>query len=148
VASITIASSVGRGGGYTASEGEPIYVDAEYVDPIYQEYRDEVKLVGTGDIAYTIPEFAHFDDGINFKSLNASNIVQSFSVANNAEQQRAALAVYTGVDQAHVSSILETIPTLATIKLLPLSGGPFLGINNITVQHLVIPKQIDLESAT
>jgi hypothetical protein len=165
IATVTMVSSVGRGGAYQAEAGEPVYVAEEYSVPEYQEYRDEVRLIGTGDIAYTVPPFQTFDDGVDFRNLTVDNVVRELFVTNTADEQFEALGGVVdqvinpgqpyvpdvsvkGYEQSQASAILETMPTQVTMSLQPMEGGPFIGQELIEVADLVLPKQIDLESTT
>lgn len=144
---ITFASTVGYGGSYEAADGDPIYVDDDYVEPDYQEYENEVILTTTEDVTYTPPPIAYFDDGIDFeRGLTIKNAVRSCYAENKAEQQRAAIESQTGADTAGIQSILQNIPTRVHLQMIALEGGPFVTTKVIEVSDLIIPKQIDLEA--
>jgi hypothetical protein len=139
---ITIACCVGKGGSHTTAEGDPTYVEDDYVESDYQEYE--------GVIAWSIPVVERFDDDIDFeRGLTAMNAVKLLSIANSAETQRAAiLAASDGplTDQAKISQVLKELPTQITAQMIPMEGGPFQQVVTLEVSDLVIPKQIDLEA--
>lgn len=147
-ASITFASAVGKGGAYEASDGDPDYIEDDYIEMGHFTRINEVILAGTNDVAFGLDQWAAFDDGVDFRNLSIDKIVKQFEVQNGPETQRAALITLAGADQATVSASLQLIPTLVSLELIPMTGGPYLGGVAPTVQPLVIPKQIDLEAAS
>lgn len=157
LAEITIGSAVGYGGSYTEDEGDPTYVTSGYVAKGYQAYQNVVRLTDTEDIQYTLPNFTEYDDGLNFMAgLNDQNAVLQCTLTNPPNAQAAAVEEAgagmvdewknTVVDQAAISSVLQTIPTQITVQLVPMEGGPFKQEVVISVSDLIIPKQIDLEA--
>lgn len=146
---ITIASCVGYGGSYTTSPGTPTYVDTGYMDDT-QEYKGQVVVTDTADIAWTIPDPSFFDDGLDFiRGLNASNAVKLASITNTAAAQRAIILASgegPNTDQAKVSTALKEAPTQITIQMKPMEGGPFQQEVVVSVSDLIIPQQINLEA--
>jgi len=149
IATLRMASCVGYGGSYAASPGEPIYCSDDYVGSDYQEYENEIVLMGTEDVTYTPPAIAYFDDGVDFeRGLFPSVVIKSLYVENGPNVQRAALANREPVDAAAVQSVIQNIPTRVHLKLLPMEGGPFAATKEVIVSDLIVPKQIDLEAAS
>lgn len=149
-AQVVIGCSVGYGGVREAAEGDAIYVDDEYVDPEYQEYENEIVLLDSSDITYTVPTTEPDDDGINFEAgLNQWNIIKELFVTNYADQQRPiilASAVDGFGDQAATSEVLQNNPTQFHLELIDLKTGPFLWDVNVVTSTMILPKQIDLEA--
>jgi hypothetical protein len=152
LAEISLASCVGYGGTYSASAGEPTWVDDGWVDPGWQEYKNEVVLTDTADIQWTISPAAFFDDGLDFiRGLNSHNAVKSIAVTHSAGEQEAALTAASdgpNTDQSKISSVLQAIPTQVAIQMVPMEGGPFQQEVVISVSDLILPQQIDLEAAS
>jgi hypothetical protein len=146
---ITIASSVGYGGSYTASPGTPTIWDEGYIDD-YQQYENQIVVTDTEDIAWTIPVPSQFDDGVDFaRGLNVGNAVMAASIINDSDTQRGLiLAASAGplTDQAAISSVLSNAPTQFSFKMIPMEGGPFQDEVVVSVSDLVIPQQINLEA--
>lgn len=148
LATIQMGCAVGYGGAYSEDAGDPLYVNAGYVDG-YQEFENVITLLDSEDVTYTLPPSAIFDDGVDFiRGLNPNNAIKLLNFTNGPNTQRAALlAAVPGIgDQAAASSALEQVPTTVSLKLLPLSGGPFSGEVEVIVSDLIVPKQIDLEA--
>lgn len=148
-ASLTMGCAVGHGGAYSASAGDPIYVNVNYVDEPYQEHDNVVTLFDSGDVTYSLPPTSYFDDGLDLTgTLSATQSVKLLTFDNGPSEQRGAILASAGSygDQAAITALLQTMPTTVSIKLLPMSGGPFTGIVEVGVSDLIIPKQIDLEA--
>jgi hypothetical protein len=149
VGSITIACCVGKGGSYSTSPGTPSYVDDGYMDNV-QEYTNQIVVTDSGDVQWTIPDPATFDDGLDFASgLTPDNAVIAMSIINPAATQKPLIeAAREGdyADQAKVSSVLQTIPTQISVQMKPMEGGPFQQEVVLTLSDLIVPKQIDLEA--
>lgn len=147
VTQITIACAVGYGGVRTASPGDPVYVDDDYVEDDYQVRENETVLLDTSDVTYTIPLVEPGDDGIDFeKGLTPDVIVKSFFVTNGPAVQKPLIEADKTLDQAAVSEILQNNPTQFHLELIDLKKGPFVWQVPITTSTLVLPKQIDLEA--
>lgn len=158
---VTIAASVGKGGSYTADDGDPTYVAAGYVKKGYQKYENVIEVLSTGDIAYTVANYEPDDDKIDFTTrLGTREVVKLFTIDNLPDDQAAAVkdgashvtpATYgvqgsTSYDEAQVRQIISDMPTKVNLQLKPLTTGPYETDVSVVVQDLVIPKQIDLEA--
>jgi len=86
---VTMVSTVGYGGNIDVLPGEPTYVEADYVEPDYQEYENAV-VAPNSDIGYKRPLANPKDDGINLlgATVPANQIVNSVVVANGPVTQR------------------------------------------------------------
>lgn len=149
-AEIAIASCIGYGGAYTTSEGDPTYIDADYIESDYQEYTNTVRVTDTEDVQWTMPTVSMFDDGLDFLAgLTADSVTQVCTVANDWNSQNVALMAASdgeNTDQSKIGSVLQTIPTQITMQLVPMEGGPFQGEVVVAVSDLIVPQQIDLEA--
>lgn len=143
---IKMASAIGYGGSHLADDGTPTYVEEGYVAVGYQEYDDAVVLIGTSDIAYTMPGQEYFDDGLDLNALTRRDVIEQLLITNSALTQRGVLAAQPPWEQAQVSAALQAMPTQISLRLVPMEGGPYQGIVNVGVSDLIIPKQIDLEA--
>lgn len=114
---VTMVCAVGTGASVTSVEGEPDYVDDDYVDPSYQVYLNELIMVDTSDIVFSRPVAGTVDDGLRFP----------------LSKQAAVLSEVKG-------------PSSYKFTLRNLTSGPFEALYSIEVSNLVAPKQIDLEA--
>jgi hypothetical protein len=152
ITQITMGSSVGYGGAHVAAPGDPVYVEDDYVEEDYQMRENEVILLDTTDVSYTVPLVDPADDGVDFVSgLTPQKIIKSFSVANNADAQKVAILgapndEWGYGDQAAVSEVLQNHPTQFSMELIDLKKGPFLWDVPVVVSTIKLPKQIDLEA--
>jgi hypothetical protein len=150
---ITIASAVGKGGTYSATAGDPTWVEDDWVEDDWQErVNQQLLLTGTSDILWTMPQFAEFDDGVDFlHGLTVQNSLIEMTLANGPGTQRELLAPLAEAplnDQSAVDAILQANPTTITAKMVPMEGGPFQHEVVISVSDLIVVKQIDLEAAS
>jgi hypothetical protein len=151
---VTIACSVGYGGVRTGDPGDPVWIDDDYIEDDYQMRENEVILLDSSDVTYTVPLVEPDDDGIDFEAgLTPDNIIKSLSVINNADAQKTAvLAAQTDpngfADQAAISEVLQNTPTQFSLELIDLRTGPHLWDVPVVVSTIVLPKQIDLEAAS
>jgi hypothetical protein len=147
---IKIASSVGYGGSYSATAGDPVYVDDDYVEDDWQDRINVVRLTDTADVAYTMPESAFFDDNLDFEAgLTDRSAVITMSLLNSADSQRGAVAGFLhnpNVDQAAIDTILQAHPTQISVLMVPMEGGPFQQEVVISLSDLIVPQQINLEA--
>jgi hypothetical protein len=91
-AKITFGCAVGYGGSYTEAPGDPTYVEDGYVEDGYQARENVVTLIDTGDLTYTMPAPAEFDDGIDFVAgMTPTKVVHSLSITNGPSDQRTLL---------------------------------------------------------
>jgi hypothetical protein len=152
--SVTIACAIGYGGAIAEVDGEPIYVDGDYVEADYQAYEGNVVVLGPGDVGYSVPIDAVNDDGLDLLGgLRPSDVISNYHVVNPSPSQAAAVAggiSIAGGTEAAVESaknILKTVPTELQFTLKPVTGGPFENAYDIDVSELKVPAMIDLEAA-
>ena len=65
IGSVTIGCAVGYGGAIEQVDGEPVYVDDDYVENDYQAHDGNVVVLGPGDVGYSVPIDAVNDDGLD-----------------------------------------------------------------------------------
>jgi len=100
-----------------------------------------------GDVAYANFDDATVnDDGIDLSNINADNCIVSLEVVDGESAQEAALSSRTFEDLSDAIDTLNFVPTQVALSLLPLTGGPFETVIEVTVSDLVIPQTIDLEA--
>lgn len=148
---LTIACAVGRGGDpYTAVEGDPVYAADGYMSKGYQKYDNEVQVTPTSDVAYSVDLYQPDDDGFRMtKQYYAEDVVRLFQVTDGPVDQYDALdAIARKFDSATLAPTLQQHPTKVTLSLVPATGGPFVTDVPMSVEDLIIPKQIDLEAAS
>lgn len=160
---VNMACAVGNGGEVSDVEGDPIYVEDDYIGPDedWQEYDGRLVAVFDSTVGYEPPLFAPNDDGVDFIGgpVAADVIQEALSVSNPPATQRAALlaspwhetlqpsfeAVQAMVDlrTEKYNEILEAFPTVATFKLKNMKAK-FSAPQSIVVSDLKIPEMISL----
>jgi hypothetical protein len=162
VGTVTIGSAIGYGIAIVPTDGTPDYVDVGYVDQPYQSYTGQSIVVGSGDIAYTVPIDDPDDDGLDLVGgLTRSEAVLNYSIQNGWDVQtellKQAMAVATKAKNSNhktadcietAKAVLDANPTSVSFTLRPVDGGPFAFLYQINTTELVVPKMIDLEAAT
>lgn len=166
IGKVVIASSIGYGDALEEEVGEPTYVAEGYVNVGYQQYAGQVVVIGTGDIAYEVPEFAGADDGLRYP-LKKKDIVISETWHGSLAAQQAYIDTGALVgpiiapgyswgigdedrrtSQERLEEATEhlqtVLPTWYELKLKNINGK-FTNAYNVTVYDLELPKQIDLE---
>lgn len=151
IATLTMGSAIGYGGSYVEVPGTGCYAAPGYMADGYQQMTGEVVLASTSDITFQMPDLEQFDDGIDLsRGLTAATAIQALTIVDPASQQGPVLEGQTknAPDQQALNSLLQTMPTVINLTLVPLNTGPFSGGVEPTVSELIIPKQIDLEAAS
>lgn len=151
---VTMACSVGTGGAIAAEAGTPTYVADGYVDVGYQFYVNQTVLIGTSDIAYTVPVDEPNDDGIVFPITKIPFITQPTvtHVRIGPGGQDEPLGPLTppldgvlGPDiEKIVTDYMNTVETRLTFSLPSLTGSKFASQYNIATTQLKIPAGINL----
>ena len=154
IGTVTIACAIGYGGAVVETDGEPIYVDDDYVESEYQAYDGNVIALGPGDVGYSVPIDAPNDDGLDLLGgLRPSDVVSNYHVINAAAAQAGAIGAGvsmiggTAAAVESVKNVLKGIPTQVQFTLKPVTGGPFESVYDIDVSTLKVPAMIDLEAA-
>lgn len=152
-ASVSITSAIGYGDAVTETDGDPTYVEDDYVDEDYQIHVNGISLLPSGDVGISIPEINPNDDGWDFiKGIQDTEIVTSIAVENSAPGQ--ANSIYDPTlypygqfgDPAEADSQLQKFPTRVHVVMKQLGDGPFVTGVDVACTSLVLPKQIDLEA--
>lgn len=145
---LSVACTIGNGGSIAAITGSPDYVENDYVDEGYQTYSNQYELLAPGDVTYLNIDstFSADDDGINFFDMQANDLLNYVIVTNGPQQQRSAtLTFYTSLSAAIAA--MDEQKTMVCLSPKRVTGGPFETLVDVTVNDLVVPKQIDLAAA-
>jgi len=162
VGTVTIGCAIGYGTAIVPTDGTPNYVQVGYVDVPYQSYTGQSVLVGSGDIAYTVPVGDPDDDGLDLVGgLTRAEAVLAYGIQNDWEVQtelvRQAMATATKAPNSNhktddclnaAKAVLDANPTFVSFTLRPVDGGPFTFLYPVATSELSVPKMIDLEAAT
>lgn len=151
LSSIRMACVIGRGEGpYSPVAGSPTYGELAYMGGDYQQLSGAVNIIADEipDLAYTVDPYDPNDDGLDPRAVAPKDLVIAFGIQNPASDQLAKLAslIDTIADTQEVNSILQEYYTQIDFELRKLDTGPFNTDVTITVEDLVLPKQIDLEA--
>ena len=155
VGSVTIGCAVGYGGAISEVEGDPTYVDDDYVENDYQAHDGNVAVLGPGDVGYSVPVEAVNDDGLNLLGgLRPADVISNYAVVNDAGAQAGAVSAGIAISAVakdvadSVKNVLKNVPTQLQFTLKPVTGGPFENEYDIDVSALKVPAMIDLEAAS
>jgi hypothetical protein len=130
--SVQIESVVGNGTTIVVNEGEPDYVDDDYVTPDYQFYSGADLALPTDDATIVIPPISLVDDEMVLP-LTFNDAVMVFQVHNG-----------TPVDTVIAGGAATADPTWLEIVLMPVTGQKFSTNYDLGSSTLVLPKLIDL----
>lgn len=154
ICKITIGCLVGKGeAAYTESVGTPRYGSVTYMGADYQQFNSVVSLIdpAINELAFTVNTYNANDDGLDPTHLTARDLVVSVGVQNASDEQRAQITgaglIGTIVDNAQISEILQEFFTQVDFEFKNVKGGPFVTEVAITVEDLVLPRQLNLEAA-
>ncbi len=163
-----IGSAVGRATVIVEVEGDPMYVDDDYVEDDYQQRSGEIIFVPElSDVAYSPIRPEPDEDGISWP-LTKAMLVQSEQVMGSGGADAVAEAIKS-LQQASqldgqpdsaelqfekarngansLSQLLQESPTWYDLVLKPLNGrGSFNRVYHVKCTNLSIPRMIDLEA--
>jgi hypothetical protein len=146
-ATVAIGCMVGRGDPITVEDGEPDYVDEEYVEDGYQTYTGQFVVPDAGDVAFEdYSNTEPIDDGINFLTLDADSAVLSVTMLGGFEDQGLALGVKTFQTSEDVIAAVNAQHSRFVLQMVPVTGGPFETTYSVNLTALSVPKTIDLEA--
>ena len=118
---LQIGVAVGYGGHVGSWEGTPVYAQAGYVQPGYQQYEGEQIAItesdGIADINYTPPLFAPYDDGLTFP-LKALPTLGGGGLTSSAAEQLEVLVPALRA-QATLENLSDDIPAISQATGLP-----------------------------
>jgi len=153
--SVTVGCAVGYGGAINEVEGDPTYVDDDYVENDYQSHVGNVVVLGPGDVGYSVPIDAVDDDRLNLLGgLRPADVISNYAVVNNAAMQVAAVSAEMAISPVaknvaeSVKNTLKNMPTKLEFTLKPVRGGPFENEYEIDVSALKVPAMVNLEAAS
>ncbi len=148
-AEAVIACTIGRGETLITSLGSPDYVVTEYVQENYQFWTDRDVIPHAGELSYYLPSVSPTDDGIDLQAMNPKNCIVSYNAINTAEDQRLAIQALPVLDiEKEYEKVLDLSYTELFLTMKPVTGGPFTTAYPLEVSELMVPKTIDLESAS
>lgn len=165
---VTIACLVGKETAVTGADGEPTYVDEDYVESDYQIYENNIVLLPSGtDVSYTPPVYQVTDDGLVFP-LTYDQVVLVNEIRGNTTAQmnaiQAALSSLQTQQQGNTGTnpfafSLPPTPNIQSItaavkahqvwlelQLKPVNPGSFHAVYNVKFSDLHMAKGIDLEA--
>ena len=155
IGSVTVGCAVGYGGDIEEVDGEPAYVNDDYIENDYQAHDGHVVALGAGDVGYSVPIDAINDDGLDLLGgIRASDVISGFAVGNGAAAQTAAIEAGIAISPVtkdvaeSAKAVLKTVPTKVQFVLKPVSGGPFENEYDIEVSTLKVPAMINLEAGS
>lgn len=155
---IIMGCSIGRGDTVTAEPGEPSYVETGVLEPGIQVMTGQSFMPFAGEVTYE--EFGHIppsDDGLDFFDLRPADVIIEISVQYGETEQRELLDTLGGSSSSggwgwsslqHVEDALKEFHTRICVDLKPLNVGPFETQYDLVLSDLMVPKTIDLESAS
>lgn len=163
---IVLASCIGRGGAIEATDGEPVYAEAGYMQPGYQQMENQIRVIGTSDVGFRrLYENAN-DDGLVFPLSEVpllsgpaivtteeaplqANLTPS-TVQQNVDQDdcgnTSSVSINSNIDTSPWTEWLGGVSTTVDFELKSVEGGPFETTYQLEVTQLVLPQQIDLEA--
>jgi hypothetical protein len=167
---VTIMCCAGLGGAVEENEGDPLYVDAGYVDD-YQKRDNVVVVLPGGDLGYEPPSYAVADDGLTFpltrdmitviNQVNGDQIevarqaldamqaaAQGASSPNSLNQEYLKKREDEMIKANTLPMLLRQNPIWHEIQLKPVNGGVFHNVYNVRVSHLKIPMGINLQASS
>lgn len=146
-ANITIGCTVGKGNTVIADDGDPDYVEDDYAEEGWQVHLNQFVMPIAGQMTYlNYSATPPVDDGVNFFAMTPANVIDSLVVSNGETAQRSVLGGLHA-DLVEATQALNEVFTEVDLTMVPLDGGPFETIYNVTVSQLMVPRLIDLESA-
>jgi hypothetical protein len=142
---VKIGSAIGYGGTVVAADGEPVYIDDDYIESDYQEHTDDIVVVAAGAIGYSTAIGSINDDGIIFPIRTLP--VHNFQIENPpsyATEPWMPNSVSPANLQELISEKAKTSFTKITVDLPNLDAGPFQSVFTVTTTPLEIPQQMNL----
>ena len=149
---IQMSCTVGTGGSVSPGAGAPSYAEVGYVETSYQVYTGEQAQPSTSDVVYNLPAYTPADDGLEMDELTGDDIVVSWTVYNDAKQQRDEIGItssfFTSASAARqtIEDKLDVFFTECELDLIDLKAGPIETDISVTTGTLQIVKTIDLEA--
>ncbi len=139
---ITIGCAIGHGGTVAGQAGDPTWVADGYVSTGYQQMSGAMLTAPSGDIVYqTLTDFAIDDDGVDLLTLDEYTAVTSLEVKNGIKEQLKVSDAWNPLDA------MTDLATQVCVQLVPLTDQEFETVFTPTVEHMPVPRTIDLEAA-
>lgn len=146
VTDVTIGCAIGYGAVLPAFPGgDDVYAD-DYANGYTEREGTQVEVL-PGELLYDpIDASVVDDDGVDLLNMTPDTVLTSLTVANGSNDQQHAIdveAAKRGVAPDPVD-VLRNTATTVSVVLVPVEGGPFHTDFVVTVEKMVIPKQVDL----
>ena len=143
---VVIGCTIGKDGSVTPIDGDPLYVDAGYVNTGYQQTEGGVFVPTTGDIGYEDFSASAIDnDTVDLFNVGRNHILD-IQVEGGLSQQQAEVESrqpYALGKEAVVAANIYT--TTVRVDMKPVAGGPFTSNFSPVVLDLKVPRTINLE---
>lgn len=145
--SVRVGCSIGEGNSVAALAGNPVYVVDGVLEDGIQQRDGQTVMPIAGAVTYQTLLDGPADDGVDFFNMTPGNVIESFVVNNGVAVQAAALN-QSFRDITAATEALNAVFTNVDLILVPVTGGPFEQDYNLIVSDLMVPKTIDLASAS
>lgn len=172
---VQIGCTIGRGATVSTVAGDPVYVEAGYVEAGYQAYEGRTIAPIAGEVTYEdyAATISPNDDGVDFiAGLRPADVIEDLTITGHSAAQKRALSdpVWAvdnredgvsgevsyveddvfGTAYADPQSVLTALKwhrTRICVTFVPFEGGPFETDFPVVVSDLMVPKTIDLEAS-
>lgn len=142
-ATLTIGCMIGYGDIVVPREGEPLYVELDYVED-YQVYIDQDSSPIGYELAYYIPTIDIQDDGLDLTQMNAKTVIRDLTIIGGPDEQRYHLSYLGPFDDG--GQVLEQAFTEVRLELVPVTGEAIVNNYTLELSHLMVPQTINLEA--
>lgn len=156
ICAVTIGCTVGRDGAVEVEAGAPTWAEEGYVAEGYQVYEGAVTVPLAGDVGYEdFTQLPIDDDGVDLAHVTAAEYIEELTVEGGMtieqeEIERIQTGVFVNVQKPHtwveVVDVLSAVHTTVSLRLKPVSGGPFATVLEPVMTELKVPRTIDLEA--
>jgi hypothetical protein len=144
--SVSIGCCIGTDGSLSATPPSSGYFESGYADSGYDLATGQITL-DSADTAWGFEGSIEInDDGVILEQIDSTNSILSFTAANLAPTQAAALGG-SFADVYAAAEAMNEVPTTFALEMVPLDGLSFQTDYTLLVEDLVLPRQIDLEAA-
>jgi hypothetical protein len=144
IGEITLAASVGTGGAQVADAGTPTYVEEGYVDVGYQEYANQIVVLGTSDVGYKVPTTEPNDDGLRFPVGKSNMFVEDPHVTVPVYVEPSLHGVLPDDIQSTVLAVANAQEAALEFTLVNLTDGKFTTVYELETTTLKIPSGVNL----
>lgn len=136
IGTVQIEATIGNGNTIVVDDGDPAWVEEDYVVPGYQFYSDTTVALPSGDATIVAPP-TYFDPTQMVLPLTFDQAVMAFEVHQG-----------TPIETMAAGGSATADPTWLEIVLVPVADQDFEASYDIGTSILVLPKMIDLAAAS